>query len=92
MVTLLEDAELLLGAQDNLLEEIAERRAFLFSLLRNKDYNQNLVDAALELLQADYLTAMSGRTDREHNKVLKIYKSLNSDDAKEYFKISVLSK
>ena len=89
MAAIEKEIELLLGAQDNLLEEIAERRAFLYRLWDNPLYNQQLVKAASSLVQADYLTALSGRTDSEHNKVLKIYKVLNSDDAKDYFKISV---
>lgn len=80
-----------IAAQDILLEEIAERRGFLFRMWElNVDpeddeegiigkYDQELVQAALDLNEKYYNSALSGRSVSEHSKVIRLYKVLNSE-------------
>jgi hypothetical protein len=92
----LDTENLNLAAQDILLEEIAERRAFLCSIWENHEdpdeeleaglYDQELVQAAINLNEKYYWAAISHRSDTEYTKVIELYKLLNSDILKEDFK------
>jgi hypothetical protein len=74
--------ELQLGTIDCVLEEIAERKAFLLRYVDEPNFNQELVMAAYTLAQADYMANMSNpRTNADLHKTLRYYKALNSDDS-----------
>lgn len=81
-----EEIEILLGALDCTLEEIAERKAFLFTLMDNDQYYQKMVNAAYKQALADYNYSIHVRSERENLKMLKIYRDFNTDEAKETFK------
>ena len=85
-----EEIEILLGALDCTLEEIAERKAFLFSLKNNDIYKQSLIKAAYQQALADYEFSLFVQSERENLKMLKRYRDMNTDDEKEKFKILAL--
>lgn len=82
-----EEFELLMGALDCTLEEIAERKAFLFTLMDDEQYYQRMVSAAYQQALADYHYSLCVRSEKENLKMLKIYRDMNTDEAKEAFKI-----
>lgn len=85
-----------LAAQDILLEEIAERSAFLYQFweddelmdeTKNKgQYDQELVNASIEVNLKYKAAALSGRSASEHTKVIRLYKILNSEVMENDFK------
>lgn len=93
-----------IAAQDILLEEIAERRGFLFRMWElNLDpeddeegiigkYDQELVQAALDLNDKYYHAAFSGRSVSEHSKVIRLYKVLNSEVMEKDFEYMAMLK
>ncbi len=81
-----EEIEILLGALDCALEEIAERKAFLFTLKYNDIYKQSLIKAAYQQALADYEYSLFVQSEKENLKMLKRYRDLNTEEEKEYFK------
>jgi hypothetical protein len=93
-----------IAAQDILLEEIAEHRAFLYKMwevgIDPEDdeegiigkYDQELVQAAIDLNNKYYHAALSGRSVSEHSKVIRLYKVLNSDVMERDFEYMALLK